>query len=92
MLCVVDKFVAEVAAQLREKKVTIELTDAARAWLAEKGYDPDFGARPLARVIQTELNDKLANEVLFGALIKGGHARVELSQDELRLDLQPKNG
>jgi ATP-dependent Clp protease ATP-binding subunit ClpA len=92
MLCVVDKFVSEVAAQLREKKVTIELTDAARTWLAEKGYDPDFGARPLARVIQTELNDKLANEVLFGALVKGGHARVELSQDELRLDLQPKNG
>ena len=92
MVCVVDKFVAEIAAQLREKKVTIELTDAARAWLAEKGYDPDFGARPLARVIQTQLNDRLANEVHFGALVKGGHARVELSQDELRLDLQPKNG
>ena len=53
---------------------------------------PCFSSRELARAIQTELNDKLANAVLFGALVKGGHARVELSQDELRLDLQPKNG
>ncbi len=89
---VVDKFVAEIAAQLREKKVTIELTDAARVWLANKGYDPDFGARPLARVIQTELNDKLANELLFGAIAKGGLVRVDLSQDQLTLDLQPKKG
>ena len=51
---VVDKFVREVEAQLKDKKVTIALTDAARSWLAEKGYDPDFGARPMARVIQTE--------------------------------------
>ena len=89
---VVDKFVAEIAAQLREKKVRIELTDAARVWLAGKGYDPDFGARPLARVIQTELNDKLANELLFGAIAKGGLVRVDLSQDQLILDLQPKKG
>ena len=51
---VVDKFVKEVEGQLREKKVTLTLTDAARGWLAEEGFDPDFGARPLARVIQTD--------------------------------------
>ncbi len=89
---VVDKFIAEIAAQLREKKVTIQLTDAARAWLADKGYEPDFGARPLARVMQTELNDKLANEVLFGEITKGGHVIVDLSDDQLTLDLQPKKG
>jgi len=87
---VVDKFIAELATQLHEKKVSIELTAAARGWLAEKGYEPDFGARPLARVIQTELNDKLANELLFGAIARGGHVRVDLAQGQLVLDLQPK--
>ena len=55
---VVDKFVREVEEQLAERKIRIELTPAAREWLAEKGYDPDFGARPLARVIQKELKDR----------------------------------
>ena len=72
MCRVVDKFVAEVEVQLREKKIKIELTDAARRWLGEKGYDPKFGARPLGRVIQTELKDKLADEILFGKLAKAG--------------------
>jgi ATP-dependent Clp protease ATP-binding subunit ClpA len=74
---VVDKFVAEVAEQLRERRVLLELSERARAWLAEKGYDPLFGARPLARVIQTELKDRLANEVLFGRLARGGRVRVD---------------
>ncbi len=69
---VVEKFVKQVRQQLAEKKVSLDLTDAARAWLARKGYDPDFGARPLARVIQTELSDPLADELLFGRLAKGG--------------------
>ena len=90
MVRVVDKFIAEVEAQLREKKISLELTDAARSWLAKKGYDPDFGARPLARVIQVELNDKLANEVLFGALAKGGRVQVDLAGDELRLEFEPR--
>jgi len=78
---VVDKFVAQVADQLREKKVTLELTPAARTWLAEKGYDRDFGARPMARVIQRELKDPIAEAVLFGALARGGVARVDLGAD-----------
>ncbi|RIK99315.1 MAG: ATP-dependent Clp protease ATP-binding subunit ClpA [Proteobacteria bacterium] len=78
---VVDKFVAQVADQLREKKVALELAPAARAWLAEKGYDKDFGARPMARVIQRELKDPIAEAVLFGALARGGVARVDLGGD-----------
>jgi ATP-dependent Clp protease ATP-binding subunit ClpA len=88
---VVDKFVREVAAQLREKRVVLELDDAARAWLAEKGYDPDFGARPLGRVIQLQLKDRLADELLFGALEKGGTARVSADSEGLRFELTPRS-
>jgi ATP-dependent Clp protease ATP-binding subunit ClpA len=73
---VVDKFVLELEEQLRERKITVELSPAARELLAEKGYDPDFGARPLARVIQREVKDPLTEEVLFGRLAKGGNVRV----------------
>jgi ATP-dependent Clp protease ATP-binding subunit ClpA len=73
---VVDKFVIELVEQLAERKITIELTPDARELLAKKGYDPDFGARPLARVIQREVKDPLTEEVLFGRLAKGGHVRV----------------
>ncbi len=59
--------VGELQAQLAEKKVTIELSPAARAWLAEHGFDPEFGARPMARLIQSELKKPLADELLFGA-------------------------
>ena len=86
---VVDKFVAELEAQLRERKVTVELTPAARAWLAEKGYDPDFGARPLARVVQAELKDRISEELLFGSLAKGGHARVDTGAESLTFDFRP---
>jgi ATP-dependent Clp protease ATP-binding subunit ClpA len=81
MLRVVDKFVAEVAAQLAAKKVALELSAEARGWLAEKGYDPSFGARPMARAIQRELKDPIAEAVLFGPLAKGGVARVSLGGD-----------
>jgi len=89
---VVDKFVAELGAQLREKKVTIELAPAARDWLADRGYDADFGARPMARLIQTELKDRIADEVLFGRLQKGGHIRadVEPGGERLALELEPR--
>ncbi len=80
---VVEKFVREVEDQLRERKVAIVLSDAAREWLARKGYDPDFGARPMARLIQTELKDRLADELLFGALQKGGSIQVDLADDQL---------
>jgi ATP-dependent Clp protease ATP-binding subunit ClpA len=89
---IVDKFVKEVEAPLRERRVSIELTAAAREWLAEKGYDPNFGARPLGRVIQTELKDKLADALLFGALVKGGRARVDLGGDELVLQFDSRDG
>jgi ATP-dependent Clp protease ATP-binding subunit ClpA len=78
---VVEKFVREVEARLRERKVTLELSDAARRWLADKGWDPDFGARPLGRVIQGRIEDPLAEELLFGRLVKGGHVRVDVGED-----------
>jgi ATP-dependent Clp protease ATP-binding subunit ClpA len=80
---VVDKFIGELVARLAEKKVKIELTPAARAWLAKRGYDPDFGARPLARVIQTEIGDKIADQLLFGELVKGGRVDVDATEDAL---------
>ena len=86
MLRVVDKFIAEVREQLAEKKVTLVLEDDARAWLAEKGYDPNFGARPLARVIQTELKDRLSDQILFGPLAKGGRVRAHLLDGKLSFD------
>ena len=69
---VVDKFVKELGAQLADKRVAIELDEEAAAWLAEKGYDPLYGARPLARVIQDRIKRPLADELLFGKLAKGG--------------------
>ena len=90
---VVEKFIAEVGVQLREKKVTLALAPAARAWLAEKGYDVKFGARPLARVIQREVKDPIADAVLFGALAKGGRARVDLGDDgKLRFEYEASAG
>jgi ATP-dependent Clp protease ATP-binding subunit ClpA len=86
---VVDKFVREVEEQLRERRVELELAPDARAWLAEKGYDPDFGARPLARVIQTELKDRLADDVLFGALAKGGRVSVTVADGALHFEVLP---
>ncbi len=80
---VVDKFVMQLEAQLADRQVTIELSDAARAWLARKGFDPLYGARPLARVIQEHVKKPLAEELLFGKLEKGGIVRVDLEDDKL---------
>lgn len=74
---IVEKFIKEMEDQLKEKQVRLELTPAARAWLAEKGYDPTFGARPLARLIQMEIKDMLAEEILFGRLQHGGTVRID---------------
>src|SRR5690349_1038633 len=79
---VVDKFVLQLEEQLADRNVIIELDDAARAWLAEKGYDRLFGARPLARVIQEHIKKPLAEELLFGQLSKGGIVRVTRKPDE----------
>ena len=78
---VVDKFLVALELQLNEKKVTIDVDKAARQLLAEKGYDPKMGARPMARVIQNLLKKPLANDLLFGDLSKGGHVVVTVSED-----------
>jgi ATP-dependent Clp protease ATP-binding subunit ClpA len=76
MLRIVDKFVAELQTQLSERKVTVEVDPAARTYLAERGFDPMNGARPLGRVIQDEIKRPLTDELLFGALASGGTVRV----------------
>ena len=80
---IVDKFIRELTAQLAEKKVTIDLTDSARKLLAEKGFDPTFGARPLGRVIEDKVKRPLTEELLFGALENGGTATVEVEDGEI---------
>jgi ATP-dependent Clp protease ATP-binding subunit ClpA len=64
--------------QLAERRVTLVLDDTVRAWIAEKGYDPKFGARPLARVLEQEIETPLADEILFGKLEKGGTVTIRL--------------
>ena len=76
METIVEKFILQLEAQLAERRVAITLEPEARAWLAEKGYDPVFGARPLARVIQTEVRDPLTDEILFGQLENGGTVTI----------------
>jgi ATP-dependent Clp protease ATP-binding subunit ClpA len=80
---VVDKFMNELVQQLAEKKVSISLTPEARRYLAEKGYDNTFGARPMARLIQQEVKQVLADEILFGKLQAGGKAEIDLGEDGL---------
>ncbi|MQA65841.1 MAG: ATP-dependent Clp protease ATP-binding subunit ClpA [Alphaproteobacteria bacterium] len=87
---VVDKFVLELEVQLADRGVEIELSDEARKWLAEKGYDPTFGARPLARVIQESIKRPLADELLFGKLAKGGLVRVGIKDGALTFDITPR--
>ncbi len=83
---VVDKFVMQLEAQLADRNVTIELSSAAREWLAERGYEPLYGARPLARVIQEFIKKPLAEELLFGKLAKGGAVKVGLKDGALTFD------
>ena len=80
---IVDKFVRELSLQLAEKKVKVEITEAARQLLAEKGYDPTFGARPLGRVIEETVKRPLTDELLFGALEGGGTATVDAEGGEI---------
>ena len=80
---IVDKFVRQLQLQLVPKNVTIALEPEARAWLADHGFDSKFGARPLARLIQKEISDRLADEILFGRLEKGGEVDVAVEGDEL---------
>ncbi len=87
---VVDKLVVELEAKLGNNNVTLELTDEARAWIAERGYDPKMGARPMARVIQEHIKRPLAEELLFGSLADGGHVRIVVGRDgNLDLSAEP---
>jgi ATP-dependent Clp protease ATP-binding subunit ClpA len=90
---IVDKFVMELDAQLNEKKVFLELTPAARKYLADKGYDPTFGARPMARLIQQEVKRALAEEILFGRLKDGGKATIDCdaAAGALKFEYEPKS-
>jgi ATP-dependent Clp protease ATP-binding subunit ClpA len=76
MVQIVDKFIAELRTQLADRKVTLQLDESAREYLARKGYDPMNGARPLARVIQEEVKRPLTDELLFGKLAHGGRVRL----------------
>jgi len=84
---VVDKLIVEVEMQLEQRGVQISLDDAARRWIAEKGYDPKMGARPMARVIQEHIKRPLAEELLFGSLAAGGTVRISVAKDGSKLDL-----
>jgi ATP-dependent Clp protease ATP-binding subunit ClpA len=84
---VVEKFVLQLEAQLMDRNVQIDLSPAAAEWLANKGYDDKMGARPLARVIQESIKKPLAEELLFGKLMKGGVVKVKVKDDKIDLEV-----
>jgi ATP-dependent Clp protease ATP-binding subunit ClpA len=86
---VVDKFMAELETQLAARRVNVELTPAARKWLAERGYDKTFGARPMARLIQDQVKRPLADEMLFGRLKDGGKVEIDAGEDALTFNITP---
>ncbi len=83
ILRVVDKFLMQLEAQLQDKQVMLQVSDAAKRYLADKGFDPQMGARPMARVIQDQIKRKLADELLFGKLLTGGKVQVDVQNGEL---------
>jgi ATP-dependent Clp protease ATP-binding subunit ClpA len=82
---VVDKFIMELEVQLASRGISLEVDAQARQWLATKGFDPFLGARPMARVIQEYIRRPLAEEILFGALRKGGQVSVHVADDHLEV-------
>ncbi|MFA3792340.1 ATP-dependent Clp protease ATP-binding subunit ClpA [Aliiglaciecola sp. SL4] len=86
ILQVVDKFIIELQVQLDNKGVSMEIDDAARAWLAEKGYDRAMGARPMSRTMQEHVKKNLANELLFGELVNGGTVKITVKDDKLNFN------
>jgi ATP-dependent Clp protease ATP-binding subunit ClpA len=88
MLSVVDKFLFELEQQLEEKQVALSVSPEVRDWLADRGYDPQMGARPMARVIQENIKKALAEELLFGHLAQGGKVRVNVVDGELSFDIE----
>ncbi len=86
---VVEKFILQLEMQLADRHISIELTEDAGKWLAENGYDELYGARPLARVIQENIKKPLADEILFGKLVRGGHILVKLQDGKIAFDITP---
>ncbi len=91
METIVEKFVLQLESQLAERRVAITLTPEAGAWLARKGYDPVYGARPLARVVQREVRDPLTDEILFGQLEHGGTVTIGVADDRLTFAFEPRS-
>jgi ATP-dependent Clp protease ATP-binding subunit ClpA len=87
---VVDKLLVEAEAQLEQKRVSISVDENARRWIAKRGYDPKMGARPMSRLIQEHIKRPLAEELLFGKLVNGGHVEVSLSDDGEKLVLSTR--
>ena len=85
---VVDKFLVELESQLDNKKVTLEVDQEARTWLAKHGYDPQMGARPMSRLIREKMRKALAEELLFGRLTHGGHVVVTVRDDDIAIDIE----
>jgi ATP-dependent Clp protease ATP-binding subunit ClpA len=90
METIVEKFILQLEAQLAERRVAITLEPDAREWLATKGYDPVYGARPLARVVQTEVRDPLTDQILFGQLEHGGTVTIAMKDGKLDFRYEPK--
>ena len=90
METIVEKFILQLEAQLSERRVAITLEQDARTWLAEKGYDPVYGARPLARVVQSEVRDPLTDEILFGKLENGGTVTIRVEDGKLAFAYEPR--
>ncbi len=80
---IVDKFIVELETQLSSRKITFTLSKEARAWIARRGFDPLLGARPMSRLIQKEVKDRLAHEILFGTLKKGGQVHLDIKDDAI---------
>ncbi|MFQ5766750.1 MAG: AAA family ATPase, partial [Acidobacteriota bacterium] len=89
MESIVEKFILQLESQLAERHIAISMDPEARSWLARKGFDPVYGARPLARVIQTEVRDPLTEEILFGRLDRGGTVRITLEEGHLAFAIEP---
>jgi ATP-dependent Clp protease ATP-binding subunit ClpA len=89
IVSVVDKFLVELQAQLDDKKVVLEIDDAVRNYLAEKGYDRLMGARPMNRLIQDEIKKPLAEQILFGDLVNGGTVSIRMNADKTAIELVP---
>jgi ATP-dependent Clp protease ATP-binding subunit ClpA len=89
---VVQKFILQLEAQLADRNVTLELSDDAADWLSKNGYDELYGARPLARVIQEHIKKPLADEILFGRLVRGGHVRLDLRDGKIVFAIDSNSG